>query len=135
MKALTIVVLLACSVSINAADLPRADEAAIRETMRRYVNGWIAGDATAVMALLTKDAVLIPNEKPPYVGAGAIRTYWFPAAAPAAALTRFETTIDQVSGSSKMAVVRGTQVIEWTASGEKWRTRGNCLTVLRKLPS
>ena len=132
MKVLIAALAFTCAVPIHAA-LSRADETEIRGTMHLYVTAWLARDNAAVMALLTHDSVLIPNEKPAYVGADAIRNYWFPAGQAPVVLTRFETTIDQLSGSRDMAFVRGTQVIEWTASGERWRTRGNYLTVLRKV--
>ena len=121
-----LMILLACAVPIRA-------EGDVRDTMRRYVAAWLASDPAGVMGLLTEDAVLVPNEKPAYVGAGAIRDYWFSGAG--VKLTRFDSTIDQVILGSDMATVRGTQVIEWTSKGERWRTKGNYLTVLRKQPA
>lgn len=123
MKAL--LVILACA-------LPIRGDSEIRSVMRQYVAAWLAGDADAVMRLLTEDSVLIPGDKDPYVGATAIRNYWFSAGG--VTLTRFATTIEQVSASRDLATVRGTQVIEWTSNGERWRTHGNYLTVLRRLP-
>lgn len=118
----------------TAAALSDRDAAAIRVTMDRYVARWLAGDPAEVMRLLTPDSVLVPNEKAPLVGAEAIRRYWWPPDSPPFKLTRFEVTHDGVGGSSEAAFVRGTQVIEWTTGGERWRTRGNYVTFLRKTP-
>lgn len=124
MRALLIV--FACALPIHA-------DGAIRSTMQQYVAAWLAGDSAAVMRLLTDDAVFIPTDKAAYIGAPAIRNYWFSAGG--FVLTRYSTKIDQVITSGDMATVRGTQVIEWTSNGERWRTHGNYLTVLRKLPA
>jgi hypothetical protein len=62
------------------------------------------------MRLLTADAVLIPNEKTPYVGAAAIRNYWWPAGALPFKLPRDDTR--PITGSSTFATLRGTQVVE-----------------------
>ena len=119
-------------VLLFALMLTAADETAVRQTLNQYVVAWLAGDEARVMALLTKDSVLIPGEKPPYAGIDAIRKYWFPAAGSKTALSQFTTTIDAITGSGDVAVVRGSQVIEWTSGGERWRTRGNYMTVLRR---
>lgn len=108
------------------------DEAAVRETLDRYVAAWLAGDENGVMNLLTPDSILIPGEKPPYRGADAIRNYWFDPKAPKTILTRFENSVDAVEVSGDLAVARGTQIIEWTTSNERWRTHGNFTTMLRR---
>ena len=121
-------------VLLLALMLTARDEAAVRQTLDRYVAAWLAGDEKTVMSLLTSDSVLIPGEKTPYVGEAAIRSYWFPASGPKTGLTKFKTTIDAITGSGDIAIVRGTQVIEWTSGGERWRTRGNYMSVLRRTP-
>jgi len=108
------------------------DVAAVRVTLDRYVAAWLANDEKAVMALLTPDSVLVPGEKPPYKGAVAIRGYWFAPNSPKTIITRFTSTADEVVVSGDLAVARGTQWIEWTTSGERWRTHGNYMTVLRR---
>ena len=122
----TLLIVLACALPIHG-------DSEIRAIMHQYVAAWLSGNSDAVMHLLTDDAVFIPTDKAAYVGAAAIRNYWFSAGG--FALTRFSTTIEQVITSGDMATVRGTQVIEWTSNGERWRTHGNYLTVLRRLPS
>ncbi len=115
-----------------SAGLPVQDVAEIRRVLDTYVSEWLAGHDTGVMRLLASDSVLIPGEKPPVVGSDAIRSYWWPAGGPTTTLQRYSTTRDQITGSGGVACVRGTQVIEWTSGGERWRTHGNYLTVLRK---
>lgn len=114
------------------AAFPDADTAAVKNTLDEYVRAWLANDPAAVMRQLTPDSVLVPGDKNPYTGADAIRNYWWPPNAPSFTLTRFDTTIEQLAGSGDVAVVRGTQVIEWTSGKERWRTRGNYLCVLRR---
>lgn len=109
-----------------------ASEQEIRKVMDQYVAAWLAGDSAAVMRLLAPDAVLIPGPRPALVGAAAIRNYWWPPDGPQIALTRFTSAIDGIVQAGGMATVRGTQVIEWTSGGERWRTRGNSVTVLRR---
>jgi len=106
--------------------------AEIRQTLDAYVNAWLAGDSDKVMAQLTNDAVFIPMEKTPYVGADAIRNYWFPPASAPFKLDRFSTTVDQVVADRDLAIIRGTQIIEWKSGNERWRTRGNYVTALRR---
>ena len=112
--------------------LPQSDADAVRKVMEQYVAAWLAGDSAAVMRQLTDDSVLIPGDKKPHVGADAIRNYWWPANAPKFTLDRFDSTIEEIRGSGDWAFVRGTQVIEWTSGAERWRTRGNFMTVLRR---
>src|ERR1700736_5020146 len=49
--------------------LAKADAEAVRATLHRYVTAWLAGDSEAVMRELSPDAVFIPTDKAPYVGA------------------------------------------------------------------
>jgi len=112
--------------------LPQSDAAAVRKVMEQYVAAWLAGDSAAVMRRLTPDSVLVPGDKKPYVGAEALRNYWWPPNAPKFTLDRFDSTIDEISGGGDWAFVRGTQVIEWTSGEERWRTRGNYMTVLKR---
>ena len=119
-------------VALSVAGGPSSDDGAVRATMNRYVAAWLAGDAGGVMSLLTDDSVLVPAEKPPYIGAKAIREYWFPSSGPKTVLNRFVTTLDHVEQSGDLAVVRGTQIIEWTTGADRFRTHGNYMTVLKR---
>ena len=132
MRNLVLSTLLLLAAPLLGSGLPDRDAAEVRKTMDRYVAAWLAGDAAAVMRQLTDDSVLIPGANPPRVGADAIRKYWWPPDAPRFALTRFDNTVDAIGGDGDSAVVRGTQVLEWTSGDQRWRTRGNYMTVLRR---
>ena len=119
-------------VSLSLSAVPSSDANAVRTTMNQYVAAWLANDSESVMNLLADDSVLVPAEKPPYVGAKAIRQYWFPSNGPKTAVNRFTTTIDHIEQSEGLAVVRGTQMIEWTTGGERFRTHGNYMSVLKR---
>ena len=117
MRAITISfsLLLFLSTSAVATDLSSSDRAAVKRVYDRYVAAWLAGDADAVMKLLSDDAVLIPHHGlPPVVGAADIRKWWWPPNSPPTTINVFTVTHDQVGGSGRMAFVRGTQKLEWT---------------------
>lgn len=118
--------------AVNLGGAPSDERDAVRKTLDRYVRAWLDGDEAGVLRLLAPDSVLIPGEKTPFVGRDAIRSYWFPPGAPPTVLTRFATAVDDVRVSGDLAVARGSQVIEWTTAGQRWRTAGNYMTVLRR---
>src|SRR5881394_2027110 len=115
MKKLTLFVLLIAIAMPAVAALSRADAASVNNLLDDYVAAWLAGNQEGVMRLLIPASVLVPGEKPPYVGREAIRNYWWPAGAPPFRLDRFENTRDEILGSDGIAIIRGTQVIEWTS--------------------
>jgi uncharacterized protein (TIGR02246 family) len=115
--------------------LSASDREAVTRVYDQYVAAWLAGDADAVMRLLSDDAVLIPHHGlAPVVGASAIRKWWWPPDSPPMTINVFTVTYDQVGGSGQMAFVRGTQKLEWTTGTKRSRNRGNHLTLFRKEP-
>jgi len=116
----------------HASTLSDADTAAIQARLSKYVTEWLAGNESGVMRQLASDAVMVPGDKKPLVGSEAIRLYWWPPGAPPFKLDRYSITIDQISGSGDMASVRGTQALEWTSGRQRWKTRGNYMTLLRR---
>ncbi|MFA6958402.1 MAG: nuclear transport factor 2 family protein [Thermoanaerobaculia bacterium] len=112
--------------------LSEADTAAIQARLNKYVTEWLAGNESGVMRQLASDAVMVPGDKKPLVGSEAIRRYWWPLGAPPFHLDRYAMTIDQIAGSGDLAIVRGTQALEWTSGGQRWKTRGNYVTALRR---
>jgi len=124
--------LLVLALPLFAAGLSQKDVDQVKHRMNDYVTAWLKGDPAAIMQNLTDDSILIAGAKAPHVGADAIRKYWWPAGSPPTVLTRFDNTVDGITGSGDTAVVRGTQVIEWTSGQERWRTAGNYMTVLRR---
>lgn len=132
MRRYLFVALLLLAGSVHGAGLSPRDAASVRKVLERYVAAWLTGEQSAVLQLLTDDSVLIPGANPPYVGRRAIQANWWPPNAPAIAVTRFETTVDELTGSGDLAVVRGTQVLEFRSATERWRTKGNYVTILRR---
>ena len=117
-----------------SVELTSADRDAVKKAMDEYVAAWLANDSGRVMNMLESDAVVIPAEKEPVVGSTTIRNFWWPAGSPPYSITRYETTVDQLSGSGDTAIVRGRHTIEFTMAGTKWRTRGNYVTTLHRTP-
>ena len=115
-----------------AVTLLSTAQAEVRKVLDEYVKAWRAGDSARVMRTLTADSILVPGEKPPYIGAEAIRNYWWPANTPPFTPDRFTTSVDRIDVDGGLAVARGTQIIEWTSGRERWRTHGNYVTVLRR---
>ncbi len=85
------------------ADLTEADHAAIEATVQAFVDGVLAGDAAAVAATYTEDAVLMPPGHPTVEGRAAIEEYfasWPP-------VSELDCRIIEVSGSGDTAYVVG----------------------------
>jgi uncharacterized protein (TIGR02246 family) len=119
--------------------IPAKDAQAVRDAIEAYRNAWLRGDAEAVLATLTKDAVLLPaHGAPPVIGTAAIREYWWPAGASPTTITKLNITIEGVGGDCRVAYAHGHDDVWWTAL-EDGVTRtyghpGTYLNVLRKLP-
>lgn len=64
--------LLAAPATLSGQDA----EAAIAEIQEKWIAGYNAGDAAAVAALYTEDAMLLPPNSEPVEGRDAIRAYW-----------------------------------------------------------
>jgi uncharacterized protein (TIGR02246 family) len=133
----TAVVLLAgCATSRPGAagcPLTPADDAAVRSVMSKYRDAWMAADAKAVLAVFTRDAVLLPHHgDDPVVGLAAIERFWWSPDSPPFTLTRMEVTVDEVGGDCRIAHARGFDEIEWSGAGKTHSQRGTYLNVLRK---
>jgi uncharacterized protein (TIGR02246 family) len=133
----TAVVLLAgCATSRSGAagcPLTPADDAAVRSVMSKYRDAWMAADAKAVLAVFTRDAVLLPHHgDDPVVGLAAIERFWWSPDSPPFTLTRMEVTVDEVGGDCRIAHARGFDEIEWSGAGKTHSQRGTYLNVLRK---
>src|SRR4051812_32184249 len=115
------VVLAGCAASrpgVVRCELTPADAAVVRGVMSNYRDAWMAADAKAVLALFTRDAVLLPHHgDDPVVGLAAIEGFWWPPGSPPFTLTRMEVTVDEVGGDCRIAHARGSDEIEWTGSG------------------
>jgi uncharacterized protein (TIGR02246 family) len=131
-----LVVLAGCATSRHGGaecELTPADAAAVRGVMAGYRDAWMGADAKAVLALFTRDAVLLPHHgDDPVVGLAAIERFWWPPGSPTFTLTRMEVTVDEVGGDCRIAHARGSDEIEWSGSGKIHSQRGTYLNVLRK---
>jgi uncharacterized protein (TIGR02246 family) len=129
-KFILIVAVLARSSNGAPATQPQIRE--VEKVLETYVRGWLAGDSGRILGLFTPDAVLVPDEKSPIVGREAIHSFWWPSGTAPTTVTRFERSRDQIIASTEIAAVRGTQTLEWTTGGSRWKTHGNYLTVLKR---
>lgn len=119
----------AVSFFLVLAALTTADIDAVRAADQAYIDAWRKNDEAAVMATLWPNAVILPQSNPPRVGTDAIRAFWFQG--PVTTVERFESTIEEVDGSSPFAYTRGRfeLTFSWLQDGKRVRrsTRGTYL--------
>jgi uncharacterized protein (TIGR02246 family) len=121
----------------KARSISPSDVAAIRAVVERYRTSWLAGDADAVRACFTQNAVLLPHHgTQPVVGMNAINEFWFPTGSSRTTITRFVQKIDELAGEGTLAYVRGRSEVAWTVEADgksqDWRNAGNFLAILKK---
>ena len=102
-----------------------------------YRAAWLAGDSAAVLRLFAADAVLLPHHgDPPVVGLDAIRKFWWPPDAPAAAITTLDLTTEgsRVDGHTGVLWGRFTLAFSYQSEGQtrSLRNAGTYLMVLRR---
>lgn len=119
--------------------LSAADEAKIRAVSEAYCAAWLANDEAAVLALFSKDAVLLPHHGlDPVAGQSAIRAFWFPKDGPPTTVTVLTQRIDEVGGTCDLAYMRGHSTVSWTSGkGPAARVSSNAgtfLNLLRRQP-
>ncbi len=128
--------LLGGCISIESRSPGGDDAAAVRAVDEAYVSGWRGNDRTAVMATLSDDAVLLPQDMAPIRGSAEIEDYWWPAGRPTTIVTEYENSVHELDVSGDMAYVRGTAdlTFEWeTGSGvQQQSSRSAYLMVLRR---
>ena len=108
----------------------------MREASEAYVAAWRANDATAVLATLTDDAVIMPAGSEPITGKDRIRAFWFPPEQPPTIITEYVSSIEDLEVSGTLAYVRGRAELAftWEQDGEQ-QTASNYsafLMVLRR---
>lgn len=94
--------------------LSAADRAAILAIDSAFVAAWLADDTTKVLSLFAPDAELFPPGAQPVQGLEAIRRYWWPADGSHTRITRFTRTVDELTGTTALAYLRGTGALQWT---------------------
>lgn len=106
--------LLIAACAAPAAKFSREDEAAVRALEEGYRAAWLANDSAAVMAVLSRDAVLMPAGVRPLIGDSSIRAFWWPEDGSRTTITAYEISIDEVDGDGDLAFVRGRGTIDFT---------------------
>ena len=125
--------LAACSVQTQV--VRESDEAAVRDTLAalagRFSRAYEAGDAAAMAALYTDDAVLLPNRATEVVGREAIEAYW--ALPDGERITAHAITPLAIEVDGDVATDYGTYTVSGEANGEAWGPGlGNYLIVWRR---
>jgi uncharacterized protein (TIGR02246 family) len=117
--------------------LSEKDAAAVRGVIEAYRTAWLRGDAQAVMATLTADAVLLPAQgAKPVIGTDAITNYWWPRGGPPTTITKLDITVEQLGGDCQIAHAHGRDDVAWTVQ-ENGTTKtyghpGTYLNVLKR---
>ena len=104
---------------VQAQDsLTAKDIDAIRTVEKIYRESWLKNDERAVLSLFAADATLYPNGNPPIKGMDGIRKFWFAPSETLTTINDFQTEIEDIAGDKNVAVVTGSNVINFT-SGKK----------------
>ena len=107
------------------------DVAAIGDASQTFVQAYLAGDWTAVVAVLTEDAVWMPPNQPAREGRADIQEWLSPQI-----VTNFEVTALDTQGRSGFAYTRGSFSITFTAEGMEGSVSdtGKYVEIWRKEP-
>ena len=105
--------------------------AAIGDTSQTFVQTYLAGDWTAVVAMVTEDAVWMPPNQPAREGRADIQEWLSPQI-----VTNFEVTALDTQGRSGFAYTRGSFSSTFTAEGLEGSVSdtGKCVGIWRKEP-
>ncbi|HEX2203021.1 MAG TPA: nuclear transport factor 2 family protein [Longimicrobium sp.] len=140
--ALPLVLLLAlaaCSVrsehalSLSSRPASEADAAAITELSRRFSAAYVAGDAEAMAALYTPDAVIFPGNSEAITGTEAIRQFW--TLAPGHRVVRHVATPTEIRVDGDHAYDHGVYEVAGERNGEAYGpVPGKYVIVWRRTP-
>ncbi len=132
--------LIALTLSLTPAARPalaqgtRSDSAAIAEAARRFSAAYVRGDAAAMTALYTPDAVIFPERSDAITGRESIRQYW--TLGKGQRITRHRLTPSSVVIDGRHAYDHGTYEIAGERNGKAWGpSRGKYLVVWRREPN
>lgn len=118
----------------STEETPTVDVAAVREAIDASGAAWetaaLAGDAAALTALYTEDAILMPPNAPKSVGGPALQTAFTEmlAVAPFTAIDIVTEGVE-VSASGDIAWAHGTYTSTNTVAGEPYEDSGKWLNV------
>ena len=115
----------------TAAAAGAADREAVLRAARSFSESYVRGDATALAAHFTDDAVVLPPGDSAVRGRESIRRFW---ARDLASITptQHRTTPSAVDVVGDVAYDHGTYEILWTRRGAAGRTSGKYLVVWRR---
>jgi ketosteroid isomerase-like protein len=103
-------ILIGCSLGLllssTGAAQAASDSAAIHRLSRQFSAAYVRGDAAAMAALYTPDAVIFPERSNAIAGRQAIRRYW--TLAPGRRVTRHLVTPQSIEVDGKHAYDHGT---------------------------
>jgi ketosteroid isomerase-like protein len=121
-----------CTRSVEAQG-SQSDSAAISEAGRQFSAAYMRGDAAAVTALYTPDAVIFPERSDAITGHEDIKRYW--TQGKGRRVTRHQLTPTRVVVDGKHAYDYGTFEIAGERDGKAWGPfRGKYLVVWRREP-
>ena len=113
------------------AQAPRSDKVAIQEAARRFSAAYMRGDARAMTALYTQDAVIFPERSDAISGRDALKRYW--TVKPGQKITRHLLIPTDVTVDGNHAYDHGIYEIAGERNGESWGpVRGKYLVVWRR---
>jgi ketosteroid isomerase-like protein len=115
------------------AQAARSDSARIHQITRQFSAAYVRGDAAAMAALYTADAVIFPERSGAITGRRAIERYWAPA--PGSRITRHEVMPTRIDVDGRHAYDYGTFEISGERDGAAWGPfRGKYVAVWRREP-
>jgi ketosteroid isomerase-like protein len=115
------------------AQAHKSELAGIHEAGRRFSAAYMRGDAAAMTALYTPDAVIFPERSDPITGHDAIKRYW--TLGEGRLVTRHQLTPTRVVVDGKHAYDYGTYEIAGERDGKAWGPfRGKYVVVWRREP-
>jgi uncharacterized protein (TIGR02246 family) len=113
------------------AQTSRSDTEAIKEAARQFSAAYMRGDAAAMVALYTPDAVIFPEQSHAISGHDAIKHYW--TMRPGRKVTRHVLMPTRVEVDGQHAYDHGTYEIAGERDGKTWGPfRGKYLVVWRR---
>jgi ketosteroid isomerase-like protein len=133
MKRLLVRALIALVVTAPAAhaQTSRSDIEAIKEAARQFSAAYMRGDAAAMVAIYTRDAVIFPEQSDAISGYDAIKQYW--TMRPGRKVTRHLLRPTHVEVDGQHAYDHGTYEIAGERDGKAWGPfRGKYLVVWRR---
>ena len=124
---------LLCATHSASAQTATTDSAAIHELAREFSAAYMRGDAAAMTALYTADAVIFPERAEAISGADAIRRYW--TLAPGRRITRHVVTPTRIVVDGRHAYDHGVYEIAGENNGRAWGpSHGKYVVVWRREP-